>query len=421
MLAGRTFDARDDASAPSRAVVSANFARAGLSGHAVRCRHRAANRAARPRSLEIIGVVGDVALDVYGAPTLVVYHAHRQFAGNRNWALHTSSRPSLPPERILAAVRAAVAALDPELVVYRAAPMTDVVGRGVQPRAIRARADGRVRGRVADARRPRSLRRARLRRAPAHAGDRDPDGPRRDRLQVRALVLRQAGLVLGLALVAGTAGALVLGRWLSSLVFRSARRTLAFFWHRAAADADWAGCGVAARAPRIASAAAHGRGAVGLRVTALSPDGVDRCRPISPRLGSARAPSAVTAAPQRGSPVSRESRASGRAPPWPTAWSPGRHDDPVVHLAGEQALEDPQQMVRRHPEHRRAQAAELVERDHGLVRARPRAPADSPGGSRCRSPRSSLARSRAPCAGCARSTRCRRRPVPPPTCIPDGR
>ena len=37
--------------------------------------------------------------------------------------------------------------------------------------------------------------------------------------QVRGLVLRQAAVVLGLGLVAGTAGALVLGRWLSSLVF----------------------------------------------------------------------------------------------------------------------------------------------------------------------------------------------------------
>ena len=43
--------------------------------------------AAGGRELEIVGVVGDVALDVYGAPTMVVYHAHRQFAGNRNWAL----------------------------------------------------------------------------------------------------------------------------------------------------------------------------------------------------------------------------------------------------------------------------------------------------------------------------------------------
>ena len=86
LLAGRTFDARDDASAPGRAVVSANFARVAFPGvpHEGVLGQRIA---AGGRELEIVGVVGDVALDVYGAPTMVVYHAHRQFAGNRNWAL----------------------------------------------------------------------------------------------------------------------------------------------------------------------------------------------------------------------------------------------------------------------------------------------------------------------------------------------
>ena len=49
---------------------------------------------------------------------------------NRNWALTQVVATDGPPERILPAVRAVVAAIDPELVVYRAAAMTDVVGRG---------------------------------------------------------------------------------------------------------------------------------------------------------------------------------------------------------------------------------------------------------------------------------------------------
>ena len=53
------------------------------------------------RRLEIVGVVGDVALDVYGAPTLAVYHAHRQFAEDRNWALTQVVATDLPPERML--------------------------------------------------------------------------------------------------------------------------------------------------------------------------------------------------------------------------------------------------------------------------------------------------------------------------------
>jgi predicted permease len=91
VLAGRPFDARDDVNAPGRAVVSANFARTAFPGvpHESVLGQRIA---AGGRELEIVGVVGDVALDVYGAPTMIVYHAHRQFAGNRNWALTPNAR-----------------------------------------------------------------------------------------------------------------------------------------------------------------------------------------------------------------------------------------------------------------------------------------------------------------------------------------
>ena len=44
------------------------------------------------------------------------------------------------------------------------------------------------------------------------------------------------------------------------------------------------------------------------------------------------------------------------------------HDDLVVDLAFDEAFEDPQQVIRRDTEHRRAQAAERVERDNRLVR-----------------------------------------------------
>ena len=58
--------------------------------------------ASRPAAdARVVGVVGDVALDVYGAPALVVYHAHRQFAANRNWALSQVVATELPPERVL--------------------------------------------------------------------------------------------------------------------------------------------------------------------------------------------------------------------------------------------------------------------------------------------------------------------------------
>ncbi len=67
VLAGRTFDARDDGRAPSRVVVSANFARTAFPGMAFDAVIGQRIAAGGRRSLEIIGVVGDVALDVYGA------------------------------------------------------------------------------------------------------------------------------------------------------------------------------------------------------------------------------------------------------------------------------------------------------------------------------------------------------------------
>ena len=42
----------------------------------------------------------------------------------------------------------------------------------------------------------------------------------RPRLRVRWTILRQAGLVLGTGVLAGTVGALLFGRWLTSLAFQ---------------------------------------------------------------------------------------------------------------------------------------------------------------------------------------------------------
>jgi predicted permease len=219
VLAGRTFDARDDARAPSRVMVSANFARAAFPGmpfDAVVGQRVAAG--GRP-TLEIIGVVGNVTLDVYGAPSLVVYHAHRQFSDDRNWVLSHVVATQFPPERILADVRAAVAALDSELVVHRAAPMTEVLGRGTRRErfalvlmaafagiSLLLAAVG-LYGVLAYAVRQRTQEIGVRIALGATAAD------------IRVTVLRQAAFVLGVGVITGTVGALVLGRWLTSLAF----------------------------------------------------------------------------------------------------------------------------------------------------------------------------------------------------------
>ena len=220
VLAGRTFDERDGAGVQAGAVVSANFARAAFPGIAFD-RVMGQRVAAGGRELEIIGVVGDVTLDPHGAPTLAVYHAHRQFANDRNWALTQVVAAERPPDRILAEVRAEVAALDPELVVHRAMPMAEAVGLGV------SRERFALVLMLAFAAVSMTLAAVGLYGVLAYTvRQRTPEIGLRIALgatpgQIRALVLRQAIVLLATGVVLGAAGALVLGRWLSSMVFQT--------------------------------------------------------------------------------------------------------------------------------------------------------------------------------------------------------
>ena len=219
LLAGRTFDARDHAGAPARAVVSANFARTAFPAmpfDAVVGQSIAAG--GRP-PLEIIGVVGDVVLDVYGTPSLVVYHPHAQFASDRNWTLAQVVTTRLAPERVLAEVGAVVAASDPELAVHRALALPEVLGRGTKRERFALvllatfagvsllLATVGLSGVLAYS----------VRQRRREMGIRIALGA--TRAQIRLTVLRMASIPLGTGLVAGSLGALLLGRWLASLAF----------------------------------------------------------------------------------------------------------------------------------------------------------------------------------------------------------
>jgi predicted permease len=218
VLAGRAFDARDDASAPARAVVSASFASAAFPGMPLTA-VQGQRIAAGGRNLEIIGVVGDVTLNQHGAPAVVVYHAHRQFADDRNWTLSQVVATTMPPEQLLTSVRSTVASMDPELVVHRAEPLTLVVDRGTR----RERFALVLMATFAGV----SLLLAALglygvlaysvRQRTQEIGIRMALGA--SAAHVRLTVVRQAMGVLGAGLLAGTCGAWLLGRWLTSLVF----------------------------------------------------------------------------------------------------------------------------------------------------------------------------------------------------------
>jgi hypothetical protein len=91
------------------------------------------------RESEIIGVVGEVAVDGEGREDAYVYHPHRQYAGDRNWALAqvvatAGSAAALVPE-----VRRRLAELDPGLVLYRPMLLADAIGRGAAARVFTLR------------------------------------------------------------------------------------------------------------------------------------------------------------------------------------------------------------------------------------------------------------------------------------------
>jgi predicted lysophospholipase L1 biosynthesis ABC-type transport system permease subunit len=168
----------------------------------------------------IVGVAGDVALDAEGAPARHVYHAHAQWTGFPATLEYLIAADG-DPEALLPAVRSAVAAIDPQLVVHRPTTLDEVVRRGRSHRRFAFALTGAfallaltlagigLYGVLAYVVRQRTR----------EIGIRVAMGARPGR--VVGMVLRD-GLGVTLAgLAAGTVGALVLGRFLSALVFRT--------------------------------------------------------------------------------------------------------------------------------------------------------------------------------------------------------
>ena len=121
LVSGRLFDERDGPDTERRVVISAALAQAMFpEGEPI------------GRTLEIlnfratiVGVVGDVALDARGTRAPAVYHAHAQFADNRNWALAQVVAGSVD----VAMLRRELAAVDAGLVLHEPRPLEEVVGR----------------------------------------------------------------------------------------------------------------------------------------------------------------------------------------------------------------------------------------------------------------------------------------------------
>jgi putative ABC transport system permease protein len=68
-----------------------------------------------------------------------VYHAHTQFAGDRNWELAQVVATSKPSASLDADVRRVIASVDPELVVFHAQSLVDAIGAGEAQRVFTLR------------------------------------------------------------------------------------------------------------------------------------------------------------------------------------------------------------------------------------------------------------------------------------------
>ena len=217
LLEGRLFDGRDDASAPNRVVVSRSMADRLFPGvPAVGQRLNTGDQ-----DSEIIGVVGEVAVDPEGTFEPYVYHAHRQFAADRNWSLTQTVLASGDAERLQADIRRTVTSLDPQLVVYRPTLLVDVIGRGEAQRRFTLRMLTAFAG-VA-------LLLAALglfgvlsygvRLRTREFGIRMALGA--EASNVRGMVLREAMRVTGIGAALGFAGAVALSRVIASVAFRT--------------------------------------------------------------------------------------------------------------------------------------------------------------------------------------------------------
>jgi putative ABC transport system permease protein len=217
LIDGRLFDVHDDASAPSRVIVSRGMAERLFPG--VRAVGQRLNTGGQDS--EIIGVVGDVAVDAEGQMDSYVYHAHRQFAGDRNWALTQTVRANGDAERLQNDIRRTVISLDPQLVVYKPTPLGNAIGRGEAQRLFTLRMLTSFAG-VALALAALGLfgvlsYGVRLR--TREFGIRMALGAEAG--AVRGMVLREAMRVTGIGVASGLVGALALSRVIASVAFRT--------------------------------------------------------------------------------------------------------------------------------------------------------------------------------------------------------
>lgn len=124
---GRTFGPEDHGKAPRRVVISQELVHQLFPSDDPIGKHlRVAGE-----DVEIIGVVGDVALGPRLSARPYVYHSHSQFAGDRNWALTQVVALDGNRASLLNDARRELSRIDPALVLHEPRMLEDVIGGGV--------------------------------------------------------------------------------------------------------------------------------------------------------------------------------------------------------------------------------------------------------------------------------------------------
>jgi ABC-type antimicrobial peptide transport system permease subunit len=149
----------------------------------------------------------------------MVYHAHTQYAGDRNWALTQVIAVNGDPTGMEPAVRRVLASMDPLLVMYQPATLDQVIGQGRAQRVFTLRilaafaavavvlAGLGLFGVLSYAVRLRSK----------EIGIRIALGANRG--MIRGMVLRDGALVTAIGVVIGLAGAVALSKMIASVIF----------------------------------------------------------------------------------------------------------------------------------------------------------------------------------------------------------
>jgi len=127
LLRGRTFNSGDGEDSPPVMIISETAARIALPDRDPIGQQFYSADTVRT----VVGVVPDVAYDARGNRKSKIYIPHTEFGDDRNWALVQVVKTRAGLE-ILPQVRRELDAIDPELVIYRARTMEQVLGRHME-------------------------------------------------------------------------------------------------------------------------------------------------------------------------------------------------------------------------------------------------------------------------------------------------